>query len=430
MRERMPVRDILFRGDRLYRDKPSTGSAVEERFPLSEYGRRRLLTYADSFRELSRSMEESGVWENILQNEAGTLQGGEGCFPGGEPDRADILEANRLEESRKVLCDNMNEMAQIMDQLASEVFRLRPLEERKRRTIVQSLKAEGIVVTDLYYIDRPGERTGLGITMYSKRMRHTGEQVADMLSVLLNNRLEVSVASPYQVNEMPGHFVFVEEAAYVVLSGTAKAVKEGEEVSGDNYAVVESERGRLTALLSDGMGSGAKACADSEVILELMEKMLEAGYSLPRAIHMVNTTLSARAERRNMSTLDACELDLYEGTVSFYKMGGAATFLKQGNRVEQVDGHSLPLGIFQTTEPAAAARKVQDGDYLIMMTDGVLEALGQNRYEETMRQIIGTLKEQNPKEIARSILQFVLHCSGGRVQDDMTVLVLGIWENS
>lgn len=379
---------------------------------ISDYGKRRLLTYADSFRELARSMEDAPQ-----AAEAG--------------DRGATLEALRLQENQQVLCDNLKEMAGIMDRVASEVFRLRPFEEKKKRNVIHSLRAEGIIVTDIYYIDRPGERTGIGCTMYSRREGGcTGERVADMLSVLLDRRMELSVASPYVLDAESRNYVFVEEAVYVVLSGTARAVKEGETVSGDNYTIVESEKGKLTVLLSDGMGSGEKASADSALILDLMEKMLEAGYPLPSAMNLVNNTLVAKAERQNMSTLDICDLDLHEGTVDFYKMGGAATFLKRDHLVEQVAGSSLPLGIFQGMEPQTSTRKLMDGDFIIMMTDGVLDALGQNRYEETMRQIIGSLKEQNPKEIARGILQFVLHCCGGHIQDDMTVLVLGIWENA
>lgn len=411
---------------------------------ISDYGRRRLLTYADSFRELAKSMEEKPTGIPEPDSDDAMISPDEK-----DPERSTVLEARRLQENQQILCDNLNEMAQIMDRVASEVFRLRPLEEKKRKGIVHAFKGEGIIVTDIYYIDRPGERTSIGITMYSSAAAGrtvsgransvaqnsvgascTGEQAADLLSVLLNNRMEVSVASPYLIDAEPRHFVFVEEAAYVVLSGTARAVKEGEEKSGDNYAIIESEKGKLTALLSDGMGSGEKASADSELILDLMEKMLEAGYPLTGALNLVNSTLVAKAEKQNMSTLDICDLDLYEGTCSFYKMGAAATFLKRDHIVEQIENHSLPLGIFQGTQPQVSSRKLMDGDYIIMMTDGVLDALGQNRYEETMRQIISSVKDQNPKEIARNILQFVLHCSGGHIQDDMTILVLGIWENT
>ncbi len=380
---------------------------------VTEYGRRRLLTYADSFRELARTMDGSFA---ITED---------------EENRESVLEARHFWDSQQLLCGNLKEMARIMDKVASEVFRLRPLEEKIRRTVIHGMRQEGIIVTDIYYIERPGERTAIGMSMYTRRDHGcSSEQAADMLSVLLNKRLEVSVASPYQIDEETRSFVFVEESAYVVLSGVAKAVKEEETISGDNYSIIESEKGKLTVLLSDGMGSGEKASRDSTWILDLMEKLIETGYSLEGSLKLINNALLSRPDKQNMSTLDLCDLDLYDGTCSFYKIGGAASFLKREHTVEQIESPSLPMGIFPIESPEVIRGKVQDGDYIVMMTDGVLDALGQNRYEETMRQIIESVKEQNPKEIARRILQFVLHLSGGRIQDDMTVIVLGIWENT
>ena len=87
------------------------------------------------------------------------------------------------------------------------------------------------------------------------------------------------------------------------------------------------------------------------------------------------------------------------------------------------------MGIFQNLDQVPVCRSLADGDYVIMMTDGVLEALQKNQYEETMCRIIRTVTEHNPREIAAKILQFALHLCGGCIQDDMTVLVLGVWEN-
>ena len=64
-----------------------------------------------------------------------------------------------------------------------------------------------------------------------------------------------------------------------------------------------------------------------------------------------------------------------------------------------------------------------------MITDGVLDALSEGNYDEIMCQYLSTLQEQNPKEIAEKLLQFVFHCSGGKIADDMTIIVLGIFEN-
>ena len=57
-----------------------------------------------------------------------------------------------------------------------------------------------------------------------------------------------------------------------MLTGVATAVKETEKVSGDNYAFFEMKPGNQTAILSDGMGSGEKACQDSTLVVELMQQ--------------------------------------------------------------------------------------------------------------------------------------------------------------
>jgi stage II sporulation protein E len=376
-----------------------------------DYGKRRLLTYADSFRELAKSFEGSLDFE--------------------PKDRQSFLQARFMWENRRVLCDNLNEMAQIMSRVASEVFRYWPLEERKAKQIIHALKLESLHVTDLFYVDHPDERRGIGITMSSQSSTvFQTEEVADMLSVLLNERLSASVVSPITIDHRVRSYIFVKEARFLVLSGCAKAVKENESISGDNYTIVESEKGQMSIMLSDGMGSGENAHASSEHVLDLMEKMLEAGYGVDTALNLCNSALVAQGEEQNISTLDICDLNLYEGHCGFIKAGAATTFIKRGSMVEQITSQSLPLGIFPSVEIEVIHRELMDGDYIVMLSDGVLDALNQNHYEEAIEHCLSNINEQHPKEIADKLLQFVLHSSGCHIADDMTVLVIGIWENS
>lgn len=407
---------------------------------LSDYGRGRLLAYADSFRELSRSYREE------LANKENRRREG--------VSRQQVLEERRLWENRQALCHNLDEMSQIMARLAAEVFCLTPLSPREERTVTRALKQEGITVLDLFYIDRPargdmqdtedGEDTEgvttIGLHMFTQRMAgHGSQEVADMLSVLLGRRLMVSVTSPQQIQEREGTYLFVEEPRFVVISGSARAVKENETVSGDNYSIIQSDRGWLTVLLSDGMGCGEEASADSSQVLDMMEKMLEAGFETDMALGLVNSALLASGDvagRRNMSTLDVCSLNLYQGMCVFRKVGAAASFLKSNSYVEQISLPGLPLGILaegeaedQGTLHQSVSRELIDNDYIIMMSDGVLDALRESGYEDAMVRYLEDMREQHPEEMARNLLQFVLRCSQGRVLDDMTVLVLGVFDS-
>lgn len=391
-------------------DKQTRREAV-----LTDYSRRRLLTYAESFQDLADSLDFD--------------------FPEEGEDRQEILEKKRLWEKQQVLCENMTEVSRILAKMAGEVFQFTPMTERWQRRVINALRSEKISVRDLFYIKQPKQEEGvlqpgytLGVCMSTDRQGgYLAADVADMLSVLLDNRLVLSVTSPYLVEREEKFFFFVEEPHFVVFPGYARAIQENETISGDNYSIVESVKGQTTVLLSDGMGSGEKASRDSEKVLDLMEKLLEAGYDVSTAISLLNNSLSAAEEQQNMSTLDVCSLDLYTGMCRFYKVGAAATFLKSNSYVEKISMNTLPLGIFQNSQQQVIQRELIENDYIIMVTDGVVESLAEGGYEDMLCSYIADLQETNSGEIAKKILQLALRCSGGRILDDMTVVVLGVF---
>lgn len=389
------------------------GKKTEQVFLLSEYGKQKLLGYADSFKEIAKTLEEEFKWEQ------------------GEQSRQSRIYNRKLWENRCMLAENLNEMAGVMAQVAGEVFSYRPFPERLARQIVQALRTEGILVSDLYYIDRSDGRTMISITMLTEKKGGISvENASDMLSVLMDMRLVPSMNCCYYIDASLRSYTFIEEAGFVVLTGAAKAVKETEPKSGDNYTILESEKGKMTMLLSDGMGSGEKASQDSEVVLDLMEKLIEAGYRPGAAANLVNSALITSGEEQNMSTLDICEVDLYDGVCEFTKIGAAASFIKRGHMVEQISGGSLPLGIFKGIESDCTRRRLMDGDYVFLVSDGIIDAIEDCDYKEDICEIVGNLEQENPRELADALLQIVLRKTKGHIRDDMTILVFGLWENT
>lgn len=104
------------------------------------------------------------------------------------------------------------------------------------------------------------------------------------------------------------------------------------------------------------------------------------------------------------------------------------SFLKRGRKVTSIEGGSLPLGIFQCPEIRREEVNVESGDYIIMVTDGVSESFPSE--EGGLETFIGSITEQNPREIAEKIMQGVIMANEGHVRDDMSILVVGIWANA
>lgn len=186
------------------------GERWEKTNLLSEYGRQRLIGYAESFGAIAQSlyggdklvksadmdMPETESFYST-DNAAGQNMDRQNAVEWSEPSRQSVYYHTRLENNRHLLADNLREMAGVMKQVAGEVFACRPFPVRRERRVVQMLKAEGITVRDLYYIEDREDKSRIGITMAAeKREGVSAEEAADMLSVLLNERLVPSINSP------------------------------------------------------------------------------------------------------------------------------------------------------------------------------------------------------------------------------------------
>lgn len=377
---------------------------------VSEYGKKKLLGYADSFCSLAKTFTYRKKEES------------EGA------DRQTLLMKRRLWEDREILADNLKEIAHIIRMLAQEEQPFYPFKERELKKIIRTCKEQGILVRSIYRTQ--DEVCGMKLAVSMKvdgRCVMTVEEAAEFFSVLFGRRL---LAERDSLFFLPGEYetiVFEEEAPFCILTGMAKATRENETVSGDTCSFIEQGNGKLIMALSDGMGSGEKAMADSELVIDLLERFSEAGFSKETAAEMINGVLVARTEEENMSTLDVCDINLYTGNCELLKIGSASTYIKHGEMIERVEADSLPLGIFHKIDVSGQKRQLADGDYIIMVSDGIVDGVDN---EEIFEQVLAQIKLQSPQEMANYILQFVLHKTMGRVQDDMTVLVLGLWENS
>ena len=79
---------------------------------IPEYGRQRLLTYAESFRDLA----------DLFEGEDVEFTGKDEADPA---DRQDYLWQRRLQENQELLAEHLKEMAHIMAEVAQETCRYR-----------------------------------------------------------------------------------------------------------------------------------------------------------------------------------------------------------------------------------------------------------------------------------------------------------------
>ena len=215
---------------------------------------------------------------------------------------------------------------------------------------------------------------------------------------------------------------FIEKARFSVVSGAAMAKKENSPSSGDCHSTMEIKDGQIILALSDAMGSGRKARAESEAAMSLLENFIEAGFSKELALRLINSVLVLKSGEESFSTMDICGIDLHSGQAEFIKIGAAATYIKRETNVLQIVSESLPMGILNHVDLEASHKKLKNGDSIVMVTDGVSDA-GENSTEQSWVALaLEEFSGANPQDMADYLLNLAINRSNEHIGDDMTVL--------
>lgn len=333
---------------------------------------------------------------------------------------------SRLTENRLAAAGQLQEMSGILTRTMERIYSTRE-DFRLEQEIGKRLRLLGVQVHKVFFYNPQGRKCQVYVTMNTRRkICVASRKIASVLSELCECEMMPARDSRSFVSQERVTILFVESVAYNVLYGVKKATRQDEAVSGDNFSVFWLPEGQFYAGLSDGMGSGVQACAQSELFLDLLEQFLEAGFSRETAVRMINSSIVLQPEDPVFSTVDIAAIDLYTGVCDFLKAGASASFLKKETGVECIRGSGVPAGVTSriTLEPFRI--RMYDGNLLFMVTDGVMNALPAGREELVMKELIEHLPQGTPSEMAERLMEQV-RAYGEGVQDDMTILVAGIW---
>ncbi len=340
--------------------------------------------------------------------------------------RGDRILLDRLAESRMAAAGQLREMSQILVGTMERIYSTREDTELEQE-IGKRLRLMGVRVHKVFFYNPLGRKRQIYMTMNTRRKICVPvKKIAAVLSDLMDCEMMPARDSRSIVSQERVTVLFVEGVAYNVLYGVRKETRQQEAVSGDNFSVFWLPDGQFYAGLSDGMGSGIQACTQSELVLDLLQQFVEAGFSKETAVRMINASIVLQPEEPVFSTIDIASIDLYTGVCDFVKVGASVSFLKKENGVECIRGGGLPAGVTSQIPLEPYRIRMYDGNILFLMTDGVISALPEGQEEETMKHLIRNLPQGTPAEMAERLMEQVR--TYGEGADDMTILVAGIWK--
>ncbi|WP_310604117.1 stage II sporulation protein E [Anaerosporobacter sp.] len=336
---------------------------------------------------------------------------------------------NRMAESREAIAGQLGEVAKIIDEFSNDLSDTIAVNSNEEQQIINQLKLNHIQVKQISIMERRNKRQDIYVVARTSKGRCiTTKETAIIIGNAIGKKVKPNEGSKNIIAKDYENYVFVEDTAFKTLTGVAKVPRVGESVSGDNFSIMNLDTGDMIMTLSDGMGSGKLACEESESVVELLEQLIDAGFKEESAIKLINSILVSRAESQMFSTVDMSILNLYTGICDFIKIGASTTFIKRDNWVESICSTTLPVGMFSNVDFDGVSKKLYDGDFIVMVTDGVLDCIGVEDKEGELGNIIMSVKSRNPQDIAQQILARAMEYSDNQAIDDMTVLVAGVWK--
>lgn len=293
-----------------------------------------------------------------------------------------------------------------------------------RRLMDDQIKARSISVSE-----DGGDR--LRIAFYAKSLngRSIGaKKLLKHFESVFGKRFAIDGGARKIIGSDYAEYTFCEDLNFRVLTGAARAPRNEAETSGDNFSFYEMKNGNLMMLLADGMGTGEKAAGESKIVVEMMEELLEAGFGEISAMKIVNSTMMMRNDNFIFSTFDMGVINLFSGVLEIFKAGAAATFIKRRDRVEVIRSTSLPIGMINENAFDISRKKLYHGDYVIMLSDGVIDCIDSENKEEFLYDIILRINTKKPEEMAEDIIKEIRAQESFKPIDDMTVMVTGVWQ--
>ena len=284
------------------------------------------------------------------------------------------------------------------------------------------LKQKQILVQEISINKKDDERFIIELYIEENDINNVKETIKNIIEKILEEKVKLTenISISYEKSEK---YVFVSDDRYMIEIGQAIAIKDNMNISGDSILQTKLNDGKYLLAISDGMGSGEKARKSSQIVINMLRKLLNSGFKKDVSINLINSNLLNVADDV-FATLDIAIIDLYNGTVEFIKSGCPPTYIKNKRKIQLVKSLSLPTGAIKDSTQEIYDKDIENNDIIVMCSDGIIDSNVEYKNKELwIKYILEDMENNDPQKMADIILNEAVDNNFGKVKDDMSILV-------
>jgi len=207
------------------------------------------------------------------------------------------------------------------------------------------------------------------------------------------------------------------------------------ELGGDFFNYFSLTDGSAALLMGDVSGKGVPAALLMANLQATLRARLPLESNLARLAEALDFELEASTQPASYLTLFVCLIEPGGRRLRYVNAGHNTQYLyRKGGEVERLSSTGRPLGLIAGGTYEERSLELQDGDWLCLFTDGLVEAensdgdwFGEQRLEALFEQASGGTPDELVKRIEQSIRT---HRGKAEASDDATMMVIRVESTS
>ena len=215
----------------------------------------------------------------------------------------------------------------------------------------------------------------------------------------------------------------------------AFSTKPANTVAGDYYDVfprTAEGKQRYVFAMADVAGKSIPAALLMATIQASLKTLAASPDSLPELVGRMNQYACSNSQNgRRFTTAFLAEYDPQSRTLTYVNAGHNPPILRrQSGALERLEAGGIPLGILESTNYEAGSTVLQSGDWLVVFTDGVVEAennRGEEYGEQRLLFIVHTCWQLSPNQLLQGLTDDLDRFVAGAPQhDDVTCMLVKV----
>lgn len=171
------------------------------------------------------------------------------------------------------------------------------------------------------------------------------------------------------------------------------------QIGGDLYDFIELDENTIAISIADVIGKGVPAAIMMSMFRGTLRAYADGGYgrhTLKEIVKKLNATSCSECRNGEFITLFLANIDTENMQMTYCNCGHEPALLIRDSKITELDKGGLVLGVMEDAEYEIGTTALEDGDTLLMYTDGLIDAVnfegelwGKDRMYSAVKKCLG-----------------------------------------